>query len=450
MSLASVIKYEGDNSTFVWKHPCEDFTTSTQLIVHESQEAIFFLNGQALDLFGPGRHTLETQNIPLLRRLINAPTGGNTPFHCEVYFVNKAEQMALRWGTDSKIQYVERTYGFPLSIGASGEMALSVDDSRKLLVKLVGTEKALGRTQLIAYFRSILMTRAKTYLAQVMRESAISIFEVDESLERFSEDIKRKLVPDFLDYGLRLELFYVTTVVKPDGDPQYERFKDLHFRQYADIAEAKLLQQTEVIHAQTQAQKVIIDSQAQATKRAQEGYTYQQERGFDVAQDIARNEAVGQFANMGVGLGVMTGVGGTVGGVVGGAVTDAFAGMVGGSAGASVGVEAPLGVEVTSDAGAAPAAVAFGQSAQGAQFVQPQQAQQPQPQTHPQSVQQPQPQEAVGFCDQCGAQLEPGAVFCDQCGASVAACNQNTCVNCGYEFSKPGKFCPKCGARRES
>ena len=64
--IADIIKYEGDNSTFVWKHPCEDFNSMTQLIVHESQEAIFFMNGEALDLFGPGRHTLETQNI--LRR----------------------------------------------------------------------------------------------------------------------------------------------------------------------------------------------------------------------------------------------------------------------------------------------------------------------------------------------------------------------------------------------
>ena len=66
LSIAQIIKYEGDNSTFVWKHPSEDFNTSTQLIVHESQEAIFFMNGQALDLFGAGRYTLETENIPLI------------------------------------------------------------------------------------------------------------------------------------------------------------------------------------------------------------------------------------------------------------------------------------------------------------------------------------------------------------------------------------------------
>ena len=147
--IVDIIKYEGDNSTFVWKHPCEDFNTTTQLIVHESQEAIFFMNGQALDLFGPGRYTLETQNIPLLRKFANIPTDGKTPFHCEVYFINKTEQMAIKWGTDSKVQYVEPTYNFPLSIGASGEMALSVNDSRKLLVKLVGAERVLESNQLV-------------------------------------------------------------------------------------------------------------------------------------------------------------------------------------------------------------------------------------------------------------------------------------------------------------
>ena len=388
--IADIIKYEGDNSTFVWKHPCEDFNTTTQLIVHESQEAIFFLNGQALDLFGPGRHTLEAQNIPLLRRLINIPTGGESAFHCEVYFINKTEQMAIRWGTDSKVQYVEPTYKFPISIGASGEMALSADDSRKLLVKLVGTESVLDRQQLTTYFRSILMTKVKTYIAQAMRTNAINIFEIDEQLESFSADIGNRLAPDFLDYGVQLKRFYVTTIVKPDGDPQYEKFKELHFRQYADIAEAQLQQRVGIIEQQTEAQKMVIESQAIAQKRMQEGYTYQQERGYDVAEKAAQNEGIGEFSNMGIGLGMMTGVGGTVGGMVGGAVADAFAGM-----------------------GNAPVQVAAGKK----------------------------------FCDQCGAELTPGAAFCDQCGAAQAL--PDTCPQCGLKFTRPGKFCPKCGAKRE-
>lgn len=391
--IAEIIKYEGDNSTFIWKHPCEDFNSLTQLIVHESQEAIFFMNGQALDLFGPGRYTLETQNIPKIGGFLNRTTDGETPFHCEVYFINKTEQMNIKWGTDSKVQYMEPTYGFPLSIGASGEMSLRAEDSRKLLLKLVGTEDFLSQAKLVGFFRAFLMTRVKTYIAQVMKANSINIFEIDENLSLFSASIKNLLVADFADYGVALEQFFVTNVVKPDGDKQYEKFKELHFRQYADIAEAKLRQQTDIIYAQTEAQKTIIESQAIATKRAQEGYTYQQERGFDVAEKVAENEAVGEFTNMGVGFGTMAGVGGAVGGLVGGMMNDAM-----GSA--------------MNPAPVAPAA----------------------------------PAQAGGFCENCGAKLNPGAAFCEECGTPAAAAD--TCQNCGYKFERPGKFCPKCGTKR--
>lgn len=325
--IADIIKYEGDNTTFIWKHPCEDFNSLTQLIVHESQEAVFMMNGQALDLFGPGRYTLETQNIPMIGKALNRATDGKTPFHCEVYFINKTEQMAIKWGTDNKVQFMEPTYNFPISIGASGEMSLRAEDSRKLLLKLVGTENLLSQENLTRYFRAFLMTKVKSYLAQVIREQKISIFEIDERLNDLSAALIKLLKVDFLDYGVALERFFVTTIVKPDGDASYEKFKSLHFRQYADIAEAKLRQQTAVIDAETEAQKTVIASQAMATKRAQEGYTYQQERGFDVAQDVAQNEAVGEFTNMGVGFGTMAGVGGAVGGIVGGAVNNAFESM---------------------------------------------------------------------------------------------------------------------------
>ena len=211
MPITSIIKYEGDNRTFIWKHPTEDFNTTSQLIVDESQEAIFVMNGQALDLFGPGRHTLTTQNIPLIRNIMSLPTGGETPFKCKVYFVNKTEQMAIRWGTDSKVQFLEPIYNFPLSIGASGEMSMKANDSRRLLVKLVGTEVMLGQQKLVEYFRSFIMTRVKTYLAQSIKEKKISIFEIDEHLNDLSEDLRLKISRDFAEYGIALETFFVTT-----------------------------------------------------------------------------------------------------------------------------------------------------------------------------------------------------------------------------------------------
>lgn len=390
MEITSVIKYEGDNSTFVWKHPKEDFNTSSQLIVHESQEAVFFLNGQPLDLFGSGRYTLETANIPILQKIKNIPTGGVSPFHCEVYFINKVEQMAIRWGTDSKVQYMEPTYGFPLAIGANGEMSLRVQDSKKLLVNLVGTERDLSQEKLVSYFRAFLMTKVKTYIAQVMKSSAISIFEIDEHLIEFSDELKMRLLPDFADYGISLERFFVTAIAKPDGSQQYEKFKELHFRQYADVAEARIRQQVGVIDRETEARKMVIESQGIAQKRSIEGYTYQQERGFDVAEKVAANEGSGNFSSAGIGLGMMTGVGGAIGNAVGGTFNTAVAGM-----------NEPM---------------------------QPQQV-------------------ASGFCDNCGAALAPGIAFCEECGTPVLA--KPSCPKCGYVYERTGKFCPKCGTKRE-
>ncbi len=327
--IAEVIKYEGDNTIFIWKHPLEDFNSTTQLIVHESQEAIFFMNGQALDLFGPGRYTLETQNIPLIGKALNRVTGDQTPFHCEVYFINKTEQMAVKWGTDSKVQYMEPQFKFPLSIGACGEMSLRVADSRKLLLKLVGTENYLTQARLVNYFRAFLMTRVKTYIAQTMREKAISIFQIDEHLTEFSETLCRLLTPDFAEYGISLVKFFVTAILKPDGDPQFEKFKEIYFRQYADIAEATLQGQKELIYAQTDAQKTIIQSQAMATKRQQEGYTYQQEQGFAVMGDVARNEGSGSdLRNAAMGVGIGFGVGGTLGNTINNIANQTMGGLM--------------------------------------------------------------------------------------------------------------------------
>lgn len=359
MAIIDVIKYEGDNSTFIWKHPKEDFNTSAQLIVHESQEAIFFYGGQIMDTFGAGTFMLETENIPLLRKAQSISTGGVSPFHCEVYFINKTEQMAINWGTDSRVQYIEPTYGFPISIGASGTMSLRVQSGKQLLLKLVGTETGLQRDTLVAFFRSFLMTKVKPYIAQIMKSSKINIFEVDEHLETFSQDLLSRLSGDFADYGLSLERFFVTTIAKPDGEPQYEKFKDIHFRQYADVAEAQLRQKVGVIDQETQAKRTVIESEGKAKKRELEGYTYQQERGFDVAEKLAQNEGAGEVTSLAMGLGAAAGMGASIAAATGGVVSDA------------------MGVAANS-----------GQ---------------------------------VNFCENCGKKLEPNMQFCEGCGTAAKA-----------------------------
>lgn len=316
--ITQIIKYEQPdnnenvNSIFIWKHPCEDFNTTTQLIVHESQEALFFMNGQALDLFGPGRHTLQTENIPLIKKAFNWLTNGETPFHCEVYFINLVEQMAIMWGTDSQVEYMDPVYHFPLAIGASGEMRLQVSDSRKLLVKLLGTEKELNRETLVRYFREILNMRIKSYIASVMGEENINIFDVDKYLERFSENLQNKLVKDFAEYGVALKKFVVSRIQKPE-DRNFQRFKELHYASYMNVAEAELKKKIDLIEQETQTQKTILEAKGIAEKRRLEGYTYQDERGFDVAEKLVQNEAMGEFTNTGMGLGMMAGMGGGIG-----------------------------------------------------------------------------------------------------------------------------------------
>ena len=418
--IAQVIKYEGNNQTFIWKHPCEDFNSGTQLIVHESQEAVFFMNGQALDSFGPGRYTLETQNMPLVSRFFNRVTGGDSPFHCEVYFINKTEQMAVKWGTDSKMEYIEPTFNFPVKLGACGEMNLRVEDGRKLLIKVVGTENFFDQTELVRSFRAFLMLKLKPYLVTFIKENKINIFQIDEQLQVMSAAMKTNLEPDFADYGIALERFFITTVVKPEDDKNYLYFRDLNFRQYASIAEAQLQQKLGIIEQQTEAQKTVIEAQALAQKRSIEGYTYQQERQFDVAEGFASNEAAGQIANMGVGLGMISGIGGAIGDKVGGFVQGAFDKQ------ALPPSEAQVAAVKCSRCGSAvPANSRFclecGEKIEQA------------------------PAENKVICPGCKAEVAAGK-FCIECGAPLSI----KCSNCSAELPAGAKFCPECGTNSRS
>lgn len=370
--ICEVLKYEGDNSTFIWKHPSEDFNSMTQLIVHESQEAIFFMNGQALDLFGPGRYTLETQNIPRIGGLLSRTTGDTTPFHCEVYFINKTVQMALKWGTDSKVRYLDPDFGIPIELGASGDMNLQVSDSRKLLVKLVGTMRGIAwedrgpgfSKSLVACFRPLIVTAVKTNLSQAIKAGQYDILEVDEHLEELSAVLREKIVGGFEEYGLTIAQFYLTTIVFPDNDPNFKRLRELHsislqtrmIRAEGTVRTAQAQMEAEVVAAQRQAElerqttqteiakreaeRKIIEAQAEAEKTRQAGYAeaqVMQAQGITkkdyVAAEVqkAYAEGLGHMGSGGggstmsdiIGLGVGMKAAGAVAGHIGG-IFDGF------------------------------------------------------------------------------------------------------------------------------
>lgn len=216
MDFLKVIKFEGDDKTLVYKYPKEDFNTMSQLIVHQSQEAILFKDGKALDLFGPGKYELKTQNIPLLKNIINIPTEGISPFHCEVYFINKVMELNIEWGTNSRFEVLDPTFGVPLSVGASGTMEFKIQDSRKFLIDVVGTQNVLSANQLIKYVKGKIVTKVKSYLATIMGE--ISYLNINQHLDEVSDALKIKLYDYFLDYGVNLINFYISTIIIPNED----------------------------------------------------------------------------------------------------------------------------------------------------------------------------------------------------------------------------------------
>jgi membrane protease subunit (stomatin/prohibitin family) len=234
--VINVIKYEGDKSTFIWKHSCTNYKIDSQLIVPVSQKAIFFADGQALDIFGPGTHILQTQNIPLISNYFSLTAEHKkTNFQCELYFINKSQEMVMKCDTGCRAEYFEPMFQFPLTIGVKGQMSISVNNSVKLITKLRDTDTGLERIRLLEYFRSFLISKLITVLSQTLKNDKINIFEIDKELDVFSEKLKIKLMDIFSDNGLLLNQFFITEFVIPEDHINYKEYKKQYFEKCSDI-----------------------------------------------------------------------------------------------------------------------------------------------------------------------------------------------------------------------
>lgn len=450
--FASIIKYEGDNETLVWKHPIEDFNMGSQLIVHESQEAIFFRDGQALDLFGPGRYTLETQQLPILEKLYQLPTDTEGTFHSEVYYINKVVQMAIKWGTPDKIRFIDPLTSTPLEIGASGELNLQVKDSRKLLVKLVGTQIGIAwgdregfSKSIQSAFRPLIANMVKANLPAIIKARQIDLLEIDERVEEISAALLEKLLPGFEEYGLTIPQFYVTHVVLPEDDLNFKRIRELHTvmlqsRVYQAEAVVKSAQaQSETVYrtAQEESKAAIAAAQRKAELERQTTQTEIVRREAERKLIEAQAEAQAmQMAGMSEAA-VMQAKGYNQKDVIEADVKKAYAaglGQMGANGGGSaLGDVASLGMTL----GAMGGVIGMTKEAMAPMFGQPEPA--PAASTTAPALE--------GWNCSCGQKGITGK-FCPECGSPKPAPAQTwDCPSCGAK-GLTGKFCPECGGKR--
>jgi membrane protease subunit (stomatin/prohibitin family) len=276
MAIIDVIKYDGSPDVFAWKHPETELGTWTQLIVNQSQQAILFKDGRALDLFGPGRHTLSTANIPILNRLINLPFGGKSPFAAEVWYVNQVSAMDVKWGTANPIQVQDPKYNIIVPVRAFGQMGMKISDSRKFLVKLVGTLPEFNQLNMVNYFRGLITMNINSMLSSYLIHRKVSVLEINAYIAEISRHFADNVASTFDEFGIELINLYIHNVNLPEEDPSVIRLREALARK----AEMDII-----------------------------GYTYQQERSFDTLEGAAKNEGSMQSDIMGAGLGMGMGVG---------------------------------------------------------------------------------------------------------------------------------------------
>jgi len=218
MAVLDRIKREMRPELLVEKYEKENIVIGSQLIVDESQEALFYKEGQSLDVFAPGRYTLSSKNLPLLQKLVNLPFGGETPFTAEVYFVNRTARLDYKWGTPEPIPIEDPVYRVMLSIGCHGQFGLRIDDSRRFVKKIVGTMPVWSGDQVLDYFKGLIINQVKNSIAEFVVKRSISVSKMSAYLEEASKLIEERCKEEFANYGIELLRFFVTSVAIPSSE----------------------------------------------------------------------------------------------------------------------------------------------------------------------------------------------------------------------------------------
>ena len=275
------------NSPFLcWKYPRADLRIGTQLVVHPSQAAFFVKGGKIYDTFQEGTYTLTTANIPLLNNIINLPTGGDSPFQAEVWFVNLVAKLDIKWGTPSPIQVEDPLYNIIVPIRAFGQYGLRVTHPENFLRSFVGSASAMTIETMDSYFKGKILSHLNSLLSKKIIQDRVSVLQINSHLIELSEYCDDCLDKVLEKYGLEVLEFSIQNINIPQDDPSVIKLKEAK-----DIAARMKIAGKDV---------------------------YQMERSFNVMEHAAKNEGTGgQFMSMGAGLGAGLGVGGAMGNMFG-------------------------------------------------------------------------------------------------------------------------------------
>jgi membrane protease subunit (stomatin/prohibitin family) len=278
MALIEVVKYNGNNSDFVWKFPTEDLKLGAQLIVNNAQSAFFVKNGVVLDEFTEGRYTLKSGNIPWLNKLINLPFGGNSPFAAEVWYVNQVTKLDNRWGTLQPINLEDPLYNVIVPVRAFGQYGFRIIDSRAFLTTIVGTAKLFNSLQITEYFTGKVLSSITTALSKAVIKDKISLLQVGAYQDALSDYCEKEINKEFIKYGIEIVNFFFVSINIPEDDPSFIKLKE----------------------AKEFAMRINVIGKDM----------YQMDRTFDVLDKTAENTGAGSFTSAGLGLGAGLGMGG--------------------------------------------------------------------------------------------------------------------------------------------
>src|SRR5215210_1039386 len=215
MALIDVIQHPSERSDeMVFRVPQQgagEFKFGSQLIVREGQAAVFFRDGKALDVFGPGRHTLSMNNLPLLTSIMGVPFGGMTPFTAEVYFVSLREFSDLRWGTAQPVAFRDTDFGM-VRLRAFGGYSMRVGDPQLFVQQVVGSRGAYTTGLIEDFLRGVIVNEFNDMLGAVHT----TLLDLPGQSSELAAAMRNALADDFRRIGLDLTSFQIIAITPPD------------------------------------------------------------------------------------------------------------------------------------------------------------------------------------------------------------------------------------------